>query len=127
MSQLILVFVLQTTNTSASIKLSTKNGISLAETIKFSCKVMVLALQNVRMFLESFFLSEEISVASSVLRLNAPLVLDFTAASIKGFLALLKSEFSVAKLDRQVGISSFSKLNVFAGFKVVGLLAFTVS
>lgn len=88
---------------------------------------MVLALQNMRVFLKGLFLSKKITVAGSILRLKAPLIFNFTTASVESFLAFLKSEFSVTKLNRQIGIAAFSKLNCFTSFKVIRLLAFAVS
>jgi len=79
------------------------------------------------MFFESFFLSEEITVASSVLRLDAALVFNFTAATIECFLTLLKSKLSITKLDRQITVATLSELNLFTSFKVLRLLAITVS
>lgn len=66
-SQFILIFGLESVDTSSAVKLSSQNFIGLTETIELTCKVSVLSLQAVCMLLKCVSFSCEIGGVGLIL------------------------------------------------------------
>jgi len=66
-SQFILIFGLESVDTSSAVKLSSQNFIGLTETIELACEVSVLSLQAVRMLLKCVSFGCEVAGISLIL------------------------------------------------------------
>ena len=92
MPQLILVLVLETIDAAATVKLTAKHFVSLHETLELTSEVRVLALQALGMLLESFSLSEKVTVVGAALRGCDSEALDIAAHREESVLLLLEAQ-----------------------------------
>jgi hypothetical protein len=119
-ADLINIFLLETVNTGAAIKLLSKHLVGLAEAIKFGSKVDVLSLEASGMLIESLLFGKVISVNLSELLVHQSLGLNISAAHEKSFFFLLETDLSVTDLNCKVGVTAFLKLDFLAEIEVFG-------
>ena len=127
MSQFVCVFGLKPVYSSSSIKLSSKNFISLDETIELACQVCILALQAVRVLFEGVSLRKQISVVCAALHRGHPQRLYLSAHAKQGAFFFLEASLSVTHLDCHIRVSALLEINFFSQVVVFSCNSLIVS